>query len=136
MARIEKDSTAHRHPQGLQSLGIAYLVVGDTDRSATMLEQAADLAPTDARVLSDLSAAYLARAGRQRQPEDLNKALALAERAIKADPKLAEAWFNRAYALEKSARVEEARRAWEAYLKIDEHSGWADEARRHARALR
>jgi tetratricopeptide (TPR) repeat protein len=136
VAQIEKESIAHRSPQALQSLGIACLVIGETDRAVPLLEQAADLAPTDAKVLSDLSAAYLARAARERQREGLDKALALAERAIKADPKLAEAWFNRAYALEKLGLGDEGRRAWEEYLKIDDHSGWADEARRHVRALR
>jgi tetratricopeptide (TPR) repeat protein len=130
-AQIEKGSIAHRTPQTLESLGIADLIVGETDRAVLVLEQGAELAPADAKILSDLSAAYLARATRQRQSDDLNKALALADRAIKADPKLAEARFNRAYALEHLSLMQEARDAWQEYLKIDNQSGWAGEARQH-----
>ena len=53
-----------------------------------------------------------------------------------ADLARAEAWFNRAYALERLGLADEAREAWQAYLTIDDRSGWADEARTHLRALK
>src|SRR5215472_1901831 len=111
----------------LRWLGIAYLVTGDVDRSLPALEEAADRLPADAVVLSDLGAGYLVRAARHDQPQDFVKALAMADRAVKLDPDLPEAWFNRGYALERLSLIDEARRAWQDYLKIDNTSGWASE---------
>lgn len=134
-ARIEKEADAHRTPQALKSLGIAHLMMGNVDRAVPVLEEAADQPVADAQILNDLAAAYLVRATRNNQPQDLPKALALADRAVKANGRLAEAWFNRAYALERLSLANEARQAWEDYLKIDDRSGWAGEARAHLRAL-
>jgi tetratricopeptide (TPR) repeat protein len=134
-ARIEKAAIARPTPQMLHSVGIASLVVGDVARAVSVLEQAADQAPPEAPTLTDLSAAYLTRAARNRDRSDLLKALALADRAIKSDPQMVEALFNRALALERLSLVREARDAWRDYLKIDGGSGWAGEARSHLRAL-
>lgn len=134
-ANIEKETIAHRTPQTLQALGAAYLVMGDVDRAVSVLEEAADQPKPDPRIENDLAAAYLVRAPRNNQPQDFAKALAMADRAVKADPKTAEAWFNRAYALERLSLAGEARQAWQDYLKIDNASGWASEARAHLRAL-
>ena len=135
-AQIEKEALGRRTPQARRMLGLAYLATGDVGRAVTALESAADESAPDAQVLSDLAAAYIARAGRANQSQDLTKALAVADRAVKANPKLAEAWFNRAYALERLSLADEARAAWEDYLKIDDASGWADEARQRLRELR
>ena len=59
----------------------------------------------------------------------------MADRAVKADNRLAEAWFNRALALERLAMVGEARGAWSDYLKVDDRSEWAAEATRHLERL-
>jgi tetratricopeptide (TPR) repeat protein len=111
------------------------MALGDVDGAVTVLEEAADRPTPDPRTLSDLAAAYIIRATRTNQLQDFAKALAAADRAVKADPKLAEAWFNRADALERLSPVE-ARDAWADYLKVDDHSGWADEARSHLRNIR
>jgi tetratricopeptide (TPR) repeat protein len=134
-ARIEKEALAHRTPRTLKTLGIAYLVMGDIDRAMPVLEDAADQAGPDAQILSDLSAAYLARAARGNQPQDLAEALAAADRAVNADATLAEASFNRALALERLSHRDRARQAWLDYLKLDDRSQWAGEARVHLRAL-
>jgi tetratricopeptide (TPR) repeat protein len=134
-ARVEKEEIGRRTPHALRRLGLAYLVTGDIARAVNALEAAADHASPDPLVLSDLSAAYITRAMRTNQPQDFTKALAAADRAVKADSKMAEAWFNRAYALERLS-LPEARDAWVDYLKVDDQSGWADEARQHLRSLR
>jgi CHAT domain-containing protein len=134
-ARIEKEASAHRTPQALKSLGISYLVMGDFNRAVPVLEEAADQPSSDPRILSDLSAAYLVRAAHNNQPQDFAKALAVAERAAKSDPKVAEALFNRALALEALSLRVQAREAWQEYLKVDSKSGWAEEARTHLKAL-
>ena len=99
------------------------------------MEEAADVAAADARLLSDLSAAYLARAAVSNQPQDFTKAVTMADRAVKLDPRLAEAWFNRACGLERLSLSDEAKRAWQDYLKVDATSEWASEARARLNAL-
>ena len=134
-ARIEKDELGRRTPRAFRMLGLAYLVTGDIGRAVNALEDATKGPTPDAQALSDLAAAYLSRATRTNQPQDLTKALATADRAVRADGKLAEAWFNRADALERLSLIPQAREAWQDYVKIDSQSEWADEARSHLRAL-
>jgi tetratricopeptide (TPR) repeat protein len=134
-AQIDKSAQAHRTPETLHVLGISYLVTGDVARAVSTLEEAANRPSPDAQVLSDLAAAYVVRATQANQPQDLAKALAAADRAAKANPKLAEALFNRAYAMERMGLNSEAQQAWQEYLKIDPNSAWASEARAHLRVL-
>jgi tetratricopeptide (TPR) repeat protein len=139
-AQIEKIATAHPSASTLRMLGLADLVTGEIERAVPILEEAAGMAGAEARTFSDLAAAYLARAARTADRQDLMKALAAAERALGSDPRLAEAWFNRAVALERLSNQQArdarlARDAWLEYLKVDATSVWASEARSHASAL-
>ena len=100
------------------------------------LEEATAHSPSNARILNDLGAAYLVRGERATQTERSLQGACLRSIAPSAlDRSLTEAWFNRAYALERLSLTGEARDAWQAYLTIDDRSGWADEARVHLRAL-
>jgi hypothetical protein len=135
-ARSEKALAVRRTAETLHAFGLATLVTGELGRAVPLLEQAIERAPPDARVLSDLSAAYLARAARDNRHQDLERALAAADRALKVDPEFAEALFNRALALERLSLADEARAAWYDYLRVDDRSGWADEAREHAQGPR
>jgi tetratricopeptide (TPR) repeat protein len=134
-AQVEKDATARRSAGAARARGVASLVTGDASRAIAALEEAAELEPTNARILSDLAAAYLVRAGAGTHADDLSKALASVTRALTADRSLPEAWFNRALALERLSMRDQARDAWQGYLTIDDRSGWADEARTHLREL-
>jgi tetratricopeptide (TPR) repeat protein len=134
-AEIEKTTGGQQSAGAKQARGIASLIVGDIDRAVATLEEAAAQSPSNARILNDLAAAYLVRGQRSGQSEDLSKALASVNRALNADRSLREAWFNRAYALERLSMTKESRDAWQAYLTIDDRSGWADEARAHLRAF-
>jgi CHAT domain-containing protein len=133
--RIEKEATEHRTPQTLKALGIAYLVTGDASHAVLVLEEAADQTKDNAQILCDLSAAYLMRATRNNEPQDFGKALTMADRAVKVDPRLAEGWFNRASVLEHLSLWDEARQAWQDYLKVDSKSGWAEEARNRLKTI-
>jgi tetratricopeptide (TPR) repeat protein len=135
LAQLEKDTANATRPLELRLRGMVSLLGGNTDMAIMALEEAARLRPDDARVLNDLGAAYLVRGTRTASKDDLSNALAAVNRALNADRSLAEAWFNRAYALEHLGLAEEAREAWQAYLTIDDRSGWADEARTHLRGL-
>lgn len=134
--RLEKLTLGTRTTVALRSLGVSYLFVGNLDAAIGALEDAVNLPPADAASLSDLSAAYLARAARTGNGQDWTKALAAADRAVKAKSALTEAWFNRALALEGLSLAPETRSAWQEYLEHDPDSGWADEARDHLRSLR
>jgi len=135
VARIRERAESDASPEALGALGITYLVSGDVAAAVKTLESASAQEPENARLLSDLSAAYLARAAQADEPADIPKALEAAERAIALKDAPEEAWFNRALALERLYLVDAARKAWEDYLQRDSASGWAEEARQHLEAL-
>lgn len=82
---------------------------------------------TDAALLVDLSAAYLARAGRQNSSHDIALAAESATRAWNLGSTPPSAW-NRAIALEQLKLTTPAIEAWQEYLRIDPSSQWAAEA--------
>ena len=134
-AEIEKLEEQHDTPQNEGALGVAYLVSGEVDKAVQSLEDAVAQEPGNGDLQSDLAAAYLVQATREDRAEDYPKALTAAERAIKANPSLIEAWFNRALALEALSLTSEAKKAWQDYLKHDPSSKWAEEAKQHLAKL-
>lgn len=94
------------------------------DQAVAGLEAAAARAPADARVWSDLSAAYFVRSQARDDPRDLLPSLEAAEKAIELDRRLPEARFNRALVLEILGLGTEAWRAWRDYLLLDPDSPW------------
>ena len=136
VSRIEKKTAVEDTVLALHLRGVATLLAGNVDMAIVFLEQAVGRDPSNARFQSDLSTAYLVRAKRAGEAGDVSRALATANRAVDADRTLAEARFNRAYALELLGMTEEARDAWQSYLTIDDRSGWADEARARLRELK
>jgi tetratricopeptide (TPR) repeat protein len=113
----------------------AALISGDTNHAIDILEAHSQLRPNDPKILSDLAAAYLARAVRASSTDDVARALKAANGALEIDRLMPEALFNRALALQMSGVTDEARIAWQAYLAVDDRSGWADEARARLRIL-
>lgn len=79
-----------KSPAAAHERGIGELISGQVDAAILDLKIAA--ASNDARAWSDLSAAYYAK----KQYVEANDA---ANRAIKIDPNLSDAWFNRAFAV-------------------------------------
>jgi CHAT domain-containing protein/tetratricopeptide (TPR) repeat protein len=135
VARIRQRAEGDTSPEALGALGVTYLVSGDTSAAVKALESATAQDPKDARLQSDLAAAYLVRAERADEPADIPKALEAAERAIALENAPVEAWFNRALALERLHLTDAARKAWDDYLQRDTSSPWAEEARQHLEAL-
>ncbi|HVT19084.1 MAG TPA: CHAT domain-containing protein [Thermoanaerobaculia bacterium] len=107
---------------------------GRPDGTVVLLEKATSVRAADASLFSDLAAAYLARAERG-DPLDRLRALEMALRATQLAPALPEARFNLALALEKSALVTAARRAWLEYEQVDPNSAWTAEAELRLRRL-
>ena len=109
--------------------GIGLALIGETSQAVTRLRAATASAPRDARAWSDLAAAQYALAVQLGRPSVYAEALASADAALRLDPRLAEALFNRALILEALGLTGDARAAWERYLAADPSSPWAAEAR-------
>jgi CHAT domain-containing protein len=130
VARVREKTEGDSSPQALGALAVTFLISGDVAKAVTVLESATAKHPKNPRLLSDLSAAYLVRAGRLDEPADIPKALETAEKAIAIQGAPSEAWFNRALALEQMHLVDSAKKAWTEFLERDSTSAWADEARK------
>jgi tetratricopeptide (TPR) repeat protein len=98
------------------TVGIALLMAPEYGDPVPYLEKAAK---TDEKAKIDLAAALLAR-GRK---DDIARALVLSQQS-----NVPEALWNRAVALGQLHRDKEAIEAWQAYLRIDPSSDWANEA--------
>src|SRR5215218_2540385 len=111
------------------------LVWRDPVSAIEELHVAARFAPNDATVQSDLGAAFLQRAAIEQDPLFLLDAYAAIEAALALEPRLPEAMFNRALALQLLYLDDPARAAWSSYLEIEHGSPWAEEAESHRQAL-
>ena len=122
-------------PSRLHALGVSQLLARRYDDAAQLLLAASREQPNNAQYLSDVAAVQLERARRGLRPDDLPRALASADRARRLDPSLREAWFNRALAVSALSLTDQAKAAWTEYLRRDNASPWADEARRQLEEL-
>ena len=129
-ARLRALADEQGSAASLQAAGIGMLAVGDRAEAVSLLLRASQLAPQDASVHSDLSAAYLEMWRFSAQTTYAARALDEAKRATLLDPKHLPSAFNLALALEAFGLRDEAQRAWDSYLALDATSPWADEARR------
>lgn len=80
-AKIREIADQNPTARAVGELGVAHLVIGETDEAVAKLEDAVKREPNDARLLSDLSAAHLGRARLQGRTEDLARGLEAARRA-------------------------------------------------------
>jgi CHAT domain-containing protein/tetratricopeptide (TPR) repeat protein len=135
VAKIRERAENDPSPEALGALGITYLISGDVAAAVKALESASEQDPKNARLLCDLSAAYLARGRQTDEPADIPKALESAEKSIALPNPPVEAWFNRALALEALHLTDAARKAWDDYLSRDSSSDWSGEARQHLERL-
>jgi tetratricopeptide (TPR) repeat protein len=115
--------------------GVAVLLTNDALGAVERLRAASAAAPGDAHIASDLAAARYAAAAESGRASLYPEALAAADQALRIEPELAEALFNRALILERLGLTSEARHAWERYLAVDPSSAWAAEARRRMAAF-
>jgi CHAT domain-containing protein len=130
-SQLNDSSARARHESGA-----AYLLI-DRDRDAIdALESAVRQSPKNAAYWSDLAAARYTLAVTEKRPHELPQALADADHALRLDPKLQDALFNRALIVEALGISEAARRAWQRYAAADPSSHWSAEAMRHLGDLR
>ncbi|HXI14567.1 MAG TPA: CHAT domain-containing protein [Thermoanaerobaculia bacterium] len=115
--------------------GVAQLLTRNEDAAIELMESGLERNSNDAKGWNDLAAAHLTRADRQDDAAEALKALTAADRALRFDPNLVAAHFNRALALEGVGLLGEALAEWRRYLAIDPSSEWSAEAREHERKL-
>jgi CHAT domain-containing protein len=131
-ASIEK-STANGVDDG--ALGVAFMAVGEWGRAVAALEDATGRRPGTAGLQNNLSVAYLARALAEDRPEDWARALAAADRAIAADSRQPEPFFNRALAFGGLHMAVDEAAAWRRFQAVDAKGPWRDESNSRLEAL-
>lgn len=134
-AALQSVATTEPTAENLRSAGVAYLVLGTYDEAVRSLEASTALDAANARAHSDLAAAYLARGSRSGVPADYARGAESAARALALDATLVEPYFNRALALERLGLTDQARTAWQEYLRRDPGGEWSAEGARHLAAL-
>ena len=121
-------------PAARASRAAAALFLGEVDLAVSEYARLVEENGQDARWSSDLAAALLVRASSaEGSGVDGSEALRFAENALRLDPTMAEAAFNRAFALDALGRKDEARRAFSALL--ERGGSWAPAARDALRDL-
>ncbi|HYV07046.1 MAG TPA: CHAT domain-containing protein [Blastocatellia bacterium] len=132
---------ANEHPssRSYHELGLLYLAQRDFDKAIDQLRKAQQLAPNDARILSDIGGALFEKARSKGVSSAydplLDECLGSLNRALEINPSLAEAYFNRALCNELLMQWQSAEADWQAYLHLDSTSPWAGEAREGIRRI-
>jgi len=132
---IVEQADRDHSPANEHAAGLALTLIERPLDAMPRLRAAAERSPNDAHAWSDLAAATYAAALRHERPSLYPMALDAADRALRIDPKLPEALFNRALTLERLGLPAQARDAWTRYLATDASSPWATEAREHLAKL-
>lgn len=122
-------------PEAQHAAALAHLLAGRPNEAALLLDTLV-ASSKDATIWSDLAAARYAAGIQSDQPQQFGLALAAADTALRFDPNLPEALFNRALTIERLGLRQRAIAAWEQYLAVDGRSEWTAEARKHVERLR
>ncbi|MBD0369485.1 MAG: CHAT domain-containing protein [Pyrinomonadaceae bacterium] len=132
----------HPDSKSYHALGRSYLAAGQLDKAVEYFDKALGQDRNNAEAQSDMGAALLELGRQAKLRNDESEAFSLntralehIDRALQLNPNLTEALFNRALCLQNIMSREQAREAWQNYLKHDSQSMWADEARRKLQEL-
>lgn len=136
MAELTKAVASHPTAETRHALGRLYLLLGDFDKAQDQMTEALLDSPQNAKLYTDIAALYYERSKYSDTVTLLSKAVEHYDSALKIEPKLAEAWFNRALCYEGMALYDKARLDWEKYLEIDPDSPWSKEARDRLKKLK
>jgi len=142
-AEAEIAQRLRSHPDDvrwLQASGRASLLEDDAASSEAAigtLEKALRLVPNDRSISVDLASAYLLRGEFLNRKEDYGRAVEILGKTISVAAGDETAEFNYAIALERNQFKNDAKMAWEAFLKNYPNSPWKQEAQDHlARVLK
>jgi CHAT domain-containing protein len=138
LSELDHEVFTHQRPASRHNLGRLFILHGDLGPAEQQFHLALKERPRDARLLTDLGALYYERSRKEIKEEIglLHKAAEGLSNAVEIDPKLAEAWFNRALCYERMNLFLQAESDWKQYLTLDSDSAWAAEAREHLKELR
>lgn len=131
---VAKRAGSGHSPEGRHAMALCDLLLGHAQRARDSIGVLTRELP-GAGTWNDLAAAEYVVATRKDDPSALARALAAVDAALEAAPTFPEARFNRALILETLGLRDQARDAWQMYLRLDGGSGWAVEARRHLLSL-
>jgi CHAT domain-containing protein len=143
-AQVAADAKKNPTPDNLHAYGVSLLMLGKDEQAVAILERAvrnetgeADLLTAirksdDARLLTDLAAAYVARGDRTTHAADYMIAVEASDRAWRLAQTPDTAW-NRAVAISKLHVGSDEVGAWRDYLALDPSSPWSTEAKAHLR---
>lgn len=112
----------------LRSKGEAELLDGQPDQALATLTRALEIQPDSVTLMEDISIADLQVAQRSHDASRYSKAIDLLTTVAAREPQNKEALFNLALAYTRGEEWDRAITSWEAYLKLDPHGPWADEA--------
>ncbi|HEX7831428.1 MAG TPA: CHAT domain-containing protein, partial [Thermoanaerobaculia bacterium] len=130
---ILESASAQRLADDKRAAALAYMVLNHAGEAVSLLDTSGP--PADSATWNDLAAAHYDVAVTANDPRSLARSLAACDAALRIDPWMPEALFNRALILERYALRDQSREAWRRYLAVDTQSGWANEAREHVRLL-
>lgn len=114
---------------------VADLLAGRVDTAIARLAKAAALEPANAILWSDLAAAHLQRSTAASDPYELVLALSAANHAVRSDPALVAAHFNRALAMQRLTLRDPAAAEWRLVCNLEKDPLWAEEDRQHLLAI-
>ncbi|HEY6328886.1 MAG TPA: tetratricopeptide repeat protein, partial [Blastocatellia bacterium] len=120
--QLLEDANEWHGTESEHALGEFYLINGDLDKAIPRLTTAEKADSKNAQYHNDLGIAFL-------QNNEAQNALNQFGEALRLDPSLKQALFNRALAYEKLRQPDRAEKAWQKYLENDKDSPWAGEAR-------
>jgi hypothetical protein len=138
-AKIKKDIGTPKNGEERSTLASAHLVLGEMDEAVRLFERALrdpeNADGRNAKLRSDLAAAYLTRAVNENRADDYPRGLENVAHAVEIDPTLREALYNKALALEFLYLSNQAIKAWDAFIANEPDGGWLDEAKKRRDAL-
>jgi CHAT domain-containing protein len=138
LSELDHEVFTHQRAASRHNLGRLFMLHGDLGPAEQQFLLALKERPRDARLLADLGALYYERSRKEIKEEFvlLHKSAEHLSNAAEIDPRLAEAWFNRALCYERMNLFLQAESDWKQYLTLDSDSAWAEEAREHLNELR
>lgn len=121
----------------LHTLGRVYLTERKFNDAIEQFNKAVELAPNNAKLHIDLGAAWFekGKAANEKKLDYYGKAIEEFDKSISLDKNLAAAYFNKGLCLQMMSAPNQAKEAWDEYLKLDPNSQWADEVRRKLQEL-
>jgi CHAT domain-containing protein len=135
--RLRVELERGRSGATLSKLGVLKLMLNRPEEAIALFDEASKALPGNAELWTNLAAAHL-KQGLSGGAPDLREvvfALSCADRAAEIDPQSPAAQYNKALSIERLSLLPWARAAWYRYLRLDNDSPWAGEARMRLQTL-